>query len=198
MSILATTNAPDFGTDNLSNLSRFWRTLASQRRPRTRSEGVVPDGVHSRPNRETVRGERVQTFDAIRHPAGTDSVDLRDVSVSIPIGNVRVVRSEVGGREIGLLGQFGLLGDHKPVRFEGRQSRGRTGVGQVVKGGKRGSVGQARFGGNDRRCATRASRRDSDNVPHRTTELDVHDLEVAVRRGVDGHSVAVSGFAANA
>jgi hypothetical protein len=145
-----------------------------------------------------VSGECVQTFDAVRHSAGTDSVNLGDVPVPIPVGDVRLVGSKIGGREIGLLGQFVLLGDHEPVRFESRQSRGRTGVGQVIEGGKRGSVGQARFGGNDRRSATRASRRDSDNVPHGATELDLHDLEVAVGRGVDGHSVAVSGFAANA
>jgi len=145
-----------------------------------------------------MRSECVQTFDAVRHSAGTDSVDLVDVSVPIPVGDVRLVGGQVGGRKIGLLGQFVLFGGHKPIRFECGQSRGRTGMRQVVEGGKRGSVAEARFCGDHRGSTTYASRRDSDHVPHGATELDLHDFEVAVGSSVDGHSVPVSGFAANA
>jgi hypothetical protein len=145
-----------------------------------------------------VSGKSVQTFDPGWHSAGADSVDLGNMSVPIPIRDVRLVRGEVGGRNGRLLGEFVLFGDHEPVRFERRQRSCRSGMCQIVEGGKRRPVGEAGFCGNDGGGAAHTARGDTDNVSHGTTQLNLHDFEVAVGCRVDGHLDSVAGFAANA
>lgn len=180
------------------NLPRFWGAHASRRRPRTRGESGVPDRVDPRPHREAVSSKSVQTFDAGRHSAGTDSLDLGYLSVPIPVRNVGLVSGAIVRGQFGVLRQFVLFREHESVRLERRQSRGRRRMRQVVKRGKWRAVGEPRFRRDDGRGATHASRSNPHHVPHGSTELNLHDFEVAVRCGVNRHLSADSGLAANA
>ena len=101
--IAATPPAPDPRPARAAGVRRARQQVQRSGRhgSRDQRERLVAERVDARPGGERVRDQHVQALDPVRHAAGRDARDLRDVAELGPARQVVLVRAPVRGRELG-------------------------------------------------------------------------------------------------